>query len=252
MVSLMAKEDVHALEKKGVKLTFEEIVKLNALGVRCEQNPYSSSFYALPRCAFLGDENSMIVFREPTIGQETWFQNVLQLFSEDDDTTMFLLRAYSMKMGVDLPEWSDPKAVREAIRVFIEKDMEKFTVGQVMGCVNYCLYGSSPNDDEVAETPQSDEEKKDDEEVDLTQPPSSIVIGYVHEAQAMRLGISLEDAMKMTKSEIQAVIHRAKEIENRDLDKDLKNSSIQEYYSTLEIIKQRHAQEKEEVTTNGQ
>jgi len=36
MISEMAMEDIRALEKKGVRLSVEEIVKLNALGVKVE------------------------------------------------------------------------------------------------------------------------------------------------------------------------------------------------------------------------
>lgn len=53
MVSQMAKDDLCALEEQGVKLTIEDIVKLNALGCRCENHPDSLAFYALPRCAFV-------------------------------------------------------------------------------------------------------------------------------------------------------------------------------------------------------
>ena len=58
--------------------------------------------------------------REPTIGQEMWFQNALRLFEEGDETTLFLLRAMSMAMDFELPMWSEPKKVAESMKVFLE------------------------------------------------------------------------------------------------------------------------------------
>lgn len=67
MVSNMAMEDVDSLRKQGINVTPREIVKLNALGVKAQYSPNASSFYSLPRCAFLGSGENQVVFREPTI-----------------------------------------------------------------------------------------------------------------------------------------------------------------------------------------
>lgn len=79
MVSEMAKEDIHALEKKGVKLSFDEIIRLNSLGVKAEKSANSYSFFCLPRCVFLRvEDGNDVVLREPTIGHEIWYDSVVR------------------------------------------------------------------------------------------------------------------------------------------------------------------------------
>lgn len=97
MISKMAIEDISRLSEDGIVLKAEDVVRLNALGCRCERHSDAASFFALPRCAFLGD----LTFREPTIGQELWFDNASKLFNANDDTTFFMLRAFSISRDHD-------------------------------------------------------------------------------------------------------------------------------------------------------
>ena len=240
MVSKMAMEDVRALEKKGVRLSFEDIVKLNALGVKCESSDQSSQFFNLPRCAFLGSDEKMVVFREPTISQSIWFENALRMFNEDDGTTLFLLRAYSMLDGVELPRWNDLDGVRDALKKFLVETIAPFTTRQVLACIDYCLYGDNADD---GETPEKPHEERSDDEDDGIDERFSVEIGVIHKAQALRLGISLSDMMKMTKSGLCAVIDHALQHDGQETFKQKRNDAIGAYYSTLESIKQKHEQE---------
>lgn len=238
MVSQMAKDDLDTLEEQGVKLTIEDIVKLNALGCRCENHPDSFAFYALPRCAFVQNGDDVLTLREPTIGQEMWFQNTLRLFDEGDETTLFLLRAMSMAMDFDLPDWSNPKKVAESMKFFLESKMKNMTARQVMVAVNYCLFGCNAESGESPILPPEDEDKKKENTV-LDMPELSTTIGVVHQAQSLRLGISIEDMKNMTSSELQAVVDDAKEREGMSSDKAKHDRYVAEYYATLNAIRQR-------------
>lgn len=244
MVSQMFKDDFCALEEQGVKLSLEEIVRLNALGCRCENHPDSLAFFALPRCAFVQNGDDVLTLREPTIGQELWFQNVLRMFDESDETTMFLLRAMSMTMDYDLPPWSDVKGVADGMKNFLANKMKNFTARQVMVAVNYCLFGCDADSGEKPILP-NDEEK---EQTTLDAPELSTTIGVVHQAQSLRLGITIEDMKKMTASELQAVVDDAKARDEMKSEKIDKDKYVAEYYATLNAIKTRHA----EGNANGQ
>ena len=91
MVSKMAMEDIEALREEGIEVTPEEIIRLNAFGLKVERNTDSSEYSIMPRVAILGD----VVFYEPTIGSEMWFNNVSKVFDLDDYQTYFQLRVYS-------------------------------------------------------------------------------------------------------------------------------------------------------------
>lgn len=70
MVSQMAKDDIDSLRDEGLDLTVDEIVRINAFGLRVERGAESAELYNLPRAAILGD----VVFHEPTIGSDIWLK----------------------------------------------------------------------------------------------------------------------------------------------------------------------------------
>lgn len=185
----------------------------------------------------------MIVFREPTIEQEIWFENAIRIYDCEDDTTLFLIRAFSLRMDKELPDWNKPKKVKKAINDFIQKDLKDFTARQILSSVNYCLYGS---DAHMGEQAYSDI-KPTDEDVERAE-QISCVIGVIHEAQAMKLGISLSDMNSMTRSELQSVIDRALERDGVDVRKNNRNATVADYYKTLEHIKKKY----EAVKDDGQ
>lgn len=229
MISEMAMEDAEALARKGVVLTPREIVRLNALGVKAERHPDASSFHSLPRCAFLGD----LVFTEPTIGHQLWLDNATRVYAEDDDTTMFLLRAYALSTPQEsLPEWTDQKAVSKAVKSFAREALSNFTLRQVIDCLNYCTTGSDASDLEFPPDSEPDGGFPDE--------PYSSAAGVLHEAQALKLGLSTADASRMTQSELQSVIQRRYELDGIEVDKSIKRRAIGDYYATLEEIKRNH------------
>lgn len=198
MVSQMAKEDVIALQQKGVSLSFDEIVKLNGLGVKAENSPDSWTFYAIPRCVFLSDE---MVLREPTLGHEIWFDSVSRQFDIDDEVTLFSLRAYMMSRDLDeLPKWYHISQVKNELEKFIKKELRPFTIRQIMNAVAYCIDGNDP--DSHFRPP----EKHDENETAETDENASPSLGIIRHAQALNIAIPMKDMKEMTESDIQNII----------------------------------------------
>ncbi len=199
-----------------------------------------ATFYALPRCAFLGD----LVFREPTIGQTLWFDKVSQRFDLEDDTTLFFLRAFSLTREYDkLPDWTDAQKIKKQLKAFCKTELRDYTPRQVVACINYALNGADPA---AGEEPPP--RKSEDGETAEDDTAYSAAVGVVHEGQALRLGISLADAYRMTESEMQAVIVSAKERDGYEIDKAIKDRAIGDYFRALDEIKQAH---KNEAKDNG-
>ena len=67
----------------------------------------------------------------------------------------------------------------------------------------------------------------------------------MRDAQALALGISLEDMKKMTRSELQQVIMRAYDIKQIPISDSIRQECIGEYYATLQSIKDRLEKERE-------
>ena len=53
-----------------MKPTFEDAVKMNALGLKIERDANAFEVASVPRCAFLGDS----ILWEPTIGKRIWLE----------------------------------------------------------------------------------------------------------------------------------------------------------------------------------
>ena len=240
MLSRMALEDIQSLKKQGVELAPEDIIRLNALGVKCERNHNSSGLYALPRCAFLKRGENIVVLREPTIGQILWYENMMRLYDEEDATTSFFVRAYSLSRE-DLPDWKNVKVAKEELTKFLKETLKDFTIVQVLNAVNYCIEGSSAIEGEYPDLPDDFTLEKG-EELDV---PDPIEVGYIRDAQAIGLGLSLEEMKKMTKSELLVVIDRHLQREGKDAGKDAKNKALAEYYTTLNNYRRREAKNDE-------
>lgn len=242
MVSRMAEEDCEELLAQGKKLTFRDMIRLNALGVRAERGPNSVSFYALPRCVFLGD----LCFREPTIGHEIWFDDVSRQFDLESQVTEFALRAFMMSRSEeDLPSPTNLPEVKYQLDKFVHKTISKLTVGQLTHAMTYCTCGCDPIDGEEPPVPLN---IAGDEDIDVTD--TSIAIGVVREGQALGLGISLADAKKMTRSALQDVVMRAYKLREIDVSGSVKQECIGDYLATLAEIKNR-LDEEEKAAKDG-
>lgn len=151
----------------------------------------------------------------------------------------------SMTMDYELPSWSDVKGVADGMKNFLEGKMKNFTARQVMVAVNYCLFGCDAESGEKPILPGDDEEK---EPTTLDVPELSTTIGVVHQAQSLRLGITIEDMKKMTASELQSVVDDARARDEMKSEKIDKDKHVAEYYATLNAIKTRYS----EGNANGQ
>lgn len=231
MVSEMAKEDFYALERQGVKVSFENLVRLNHLGLKAESSADSFTFFTVPRCVFLKiDGKDDIVLREPTIAHEIWFDSVQRSFDLDDNFTLIALRIFTLSKEADeLPKWYHISQVNEAVAKFVKKDLKDFTIRQLMNAMRYCLEGIEFSEQIEEEDDKGEETRKPE--------GTSLEIGIMREAQAIGLGITMEEMGKMTTSELQKLI-LMKYSENKiDVGKRIKDDAIMNYYNLLEKIK---------------
>lgn len=69
MISEMAREDLAALRAEGVRLTDEQVIRLNSLGLLVERGPHSGEVFAAPRVGWAGP----VAIHEPTIQSSRWY-----------------------------------------------------------------------------------------------------------------------------------------------------------------------------------
>ena len=92
MISKMAMEDIDSLAAEGINLTPQEIIRLNAFGLKVEKGTDAAEQFALPRVALLGK----LAIRQPTIGSEIWFSQASQVYDIEETGTYSIIRAYSL------------------------------------------------------------------------------------------------------------------------------------------------------------
>lgn len=155
MVSKTAQADIEDMWENGLKPTFADIIRLNALALNVERKKAQFALSELPRVAFLGD----VVFREPTIGSEVWFASASRLFDTESFETFVLLRAFSLSMPQDkLPDPVDEQAVTKGIHDF-KVSLAFATMPQVIAAMGYAIHGFSPDE---CENPAKRTDKQDD------------------------------------------------------------------------------------------
>lgn len=144
MVSKLAMEDIESLMEEGCVVRPSDVIRLNALGLKLEKRP-DFRMSTLPRVAMCGD----VRFVQPTIEQDMFLDNLLQLFSRDEGTVL-ALEAYVLAHPEK--DWSRkslfPRLFAFKCARWIKKHLGKETAGKVRAALDFCKYGMNPADGE--------------------------------------------------------------------------------------------------------
>lgn len=214
------KKDYRQMTAQGVKFTPEDIVLLNALAVKVRLSRNAARTTHLPRLAFLPKRRSgilsvferEIVLREPTIAHELWIEQARQYVTIDSDRTFDLIYGYALSRPASrLPDAFDPKRLIRKVFTWCARHLAHLTFEQLDSAVDYVLFGA-----DWTACERGPEKVKDEGEGEQMNVPSSLhlnpspspTIGLLTEARALRLPISLDDAKRMTASELDEAITR--------------------------------------------
>jgi len=242
MVSPTAIADIKAAISSGVVFTPEEIIRLNALGLRYDYTKSGAEMRIMPRLAWLGD----VAFREPTIGHEIWMYESSDVFNLEDGETRIKVRAFCLATDpLKLPSFSlGREKIESAVKEFCEQRISQYTLGQVATALVFAEYGDTQVAREFPEPkPLTKKHKKQ------VHPDGD----YCYEVGLLRNGVLLKigspDELKsMTVSELEMLVEETMKLDNRfgaEYAKDLVSKSFAEYKRTLESILADHAKTQE-------
>ena len=247
LADILAK-DIRQYAAQGVNFTPADIVRLNALAVAVKlcQHPCQGS--SLPRCVFLPPTSrwgAELVLREPTIAHELWLEEAAQWIDVRDERNFLFLHAFALShFNVDaLPDAFAPKAIIKAVYKFAAKRLSRYTMTQLRNAVDYALFGADWTAGEAAV--KSGGVKSggvDSPTPSLTHSPT---LGVLTTVRAMRLPISMDDAMRMTASELDAAIGEAMVRDETFDAKAARHSAMGDYIRTRDAIVARIQAEKE-------
>lgn len=231
MISKTAKADIEDMWEAGLKPTFDDIIRLNALALEVERTRSGFALNHLPRVAFLGE----VAFREPTIGADIWLDEASQLFAADKAETFMLLRAFSLSMPQDkLPDPYDEKAVLKGVAEMHDR-LAFATLGQMSAAIGYAVHGFEHDSCEVPVA--SAEGHSDDGRTESVR--SSYDIGLLREGIALRLG-SAAELRQLPRREMREMILRAVQSQTvQNVRKDAVSLAEDNYLRTLDAITER-------------
>ena len=260
MIADTFKKDYRQMTAQGVKFTPEDIVLLNALAVKVRLSQNAARTTHLPRLAFLPKKfgrfgkfgrfirfctfqtSQTLVLREPTIAHEMWLEQAQRYITVDSDRTFDLLYGYALAHPAEkLPDIFDPNRLIRKVFTWCARHIAHLTREQLSAAVDYVLFGA---DWTAGERVKSEElrVKSDGDSATLNSQLSthnSPTIGLLTEARALRLPITLDDAKRMTASELDEAITRCLAKDHKiDFDAE-RNRAIGEYVRAREAIRKR-------------
>lgn len=232
MVSECAEEDIEELARQGIVLTPREVVRINALGLRMErpERPADSAYY-LPRIAILPGD---VVLHEPTIGHEIWLDEVERIMDMVDVGTNLSVTAFclSVRDAADLPPSDSRLRVVAALASF-RRAVRGCTASQLAAACRYATEGRFCGDGEYTEA-------RADRDDDIPDGAFSVGVGMLVNSTPVRCGLSVADACRMTRSQLQLVVDKAVAMQVGSRHEDAVNLASGEYHATLDAIVAAH------------
>jgi len=244
MVCQFAIAKINELKAHGLEPTPEDIIRLNALGLKVEalkkKRPHDSLEF-LPRVAAI---SSSVSFRQPTIGHDIWLDKVERICSHDFQTSL-AVKAFALSRPASLlPDPDDPKSIQTAVMEYCES-MKDFTRDQIYAAIEYVVYGADERIGELAAHAQKDEDEDDDgiDGWDEQDWKHCVSVGVLREGQAVLFGVTRAEIEDMPRTMLEDLIHRAYYVNRIPMDFDASEAEGN-FYVTLDEIKVRLEREK--------
>lgn len=152
MTSKLAKCEIEKWWGEGLHPTVDDIIKLNALGLKVEKGSEAYNFAACPRVAFLGDWTLF----EPTVGKRIWMDTARQLLKDDYQTQLYFT-AWALNCPDDeLPKATCTREIIGEVKEFAQKVLISYTDTQMLAAIDYALNGRDPTANEDFTPEQKD------------------------------------------------------------------------------------------------
>lgn len=226
MVSDLFMKDWRAMAAAGVDFTPADIVRLNALALKVKLAKDPISAVSLPRACFIGD----VVLREPTLGHEMWVERVSAYIDLAANRNFQIVYAYALSRDwKDLPDPARAKRVVAKVFSFAKRRLLCLTAGQLGDAVDYVIFGADWKAGEIAPARENGASRRG--------APSAL--GVWVGAVAKRIPLSLDDAKRLTASQILEITVRAEVADRRyDFD-DERRAALNDYVRAREEVRSR-------------
>ena len=233
MVSKMFLADCRRLEAKGVKFAPEDIIRLNALALKAKLAPSGFAVSHLQRVVFL----DRFILREPTIGHELWLERVGEYLDYRARHNFRVAYCYALSRDCrDLPDPLKPRRVVRKMFAWAMRNVLPLTSETIADALDWVLFGADPTSGELA--PPKDGEKTDLPRTIASE--DSPTVGVIVGGLARRLPLTLEDAKRLTQSQLLEAICRA-DVRDGSISENARNDALGDYFRARDEIAARGA-----------
>lgn len=231
MVSDLFMKDYRQMSAQGVEFTPADIIRLNALAVKVKLTARPVGAVHLRRAVFWGD----LAFREPTLGHDMWIERVGTFIDLSAERNFRAVHAYALTRDhTELPNAYRPERCIKAVFDFARRHLVAMTSALLADIIDYVLFGADWTATEMAPP-----KPRTDANPDFTDAPESPALGVFIGATARRIGLSIDDAKRLTASEIHEAVERIDIMDRRvDVDHD-RNAAFGAYVRAREEIRAR-------------
>lgn len=142
MISRLAKQTVTEWWDDGLHPSFEDIILLDALGLKVERGSDMWDFSCLPRVAYLGD----LCFYEPSIAKQIWIDSVQSSIPGIDNIKLILFALNTPDQ--ELSSLGDNNELKKKVIDFYYDNIIQFSQSQVFTMLDYLYFGDEITDKE--------------------------------------------------------------------------------------------------------
>ena len=230
MISNLAMATLADMRSQGLSPTDEDVVRLNALGLKCEHNRNTENLAGCPRVAFVGD----LVLREPTLAHQIVIDEALQVLEDLSDYERVCFLAFILNDN-PCPEPSRPKKIKKALRKFAQEQLLGYTQTELVAAITYCLTGATHT---ALEHPAPTKREKEliEERKKLNEEYLESIAHHLI-CEAGILGIDRETAMRTTLPSLNRMIMEA--LVMRGAKKFKNDTAVADFYRTADEIMER-------------
>jgi len=236
MISNLAKETVEQFKAEGLAPTFEDCIRLNALGLKIERGESSADLAALPRMAFLGD----LILWEPTIAVRQWMDAAEHIVAGDYFSQLALAAFALNTPASELPRLDRASKLVKAVKRFADEELAPHTETQILAAVLYALHGGEPTDDEDAEPTEAERDARRK----CREIPTAMR-SAARRVFAEAVALSIPDAEKFTVAALDEIVTTAVALKGRDALAGRNGRFTADFYRTADAIHARLIKEQD-------
>lgn len=232
MVSSLFRKDYETLTARGVKFGLADVIRLNALALKAKDAAAPALGVPPRRVLFLDGWT----LAEPTIAHELWLEAVAPHFDLSNERTFAFVYAYALSRDAcELPRPDRPAKCIRKVYSFARRRLLRMTSAALDEAIEYALFGADWTACEFA----PDERRGSADAAAAPARKPSPILGVLNGMRARRLCVSLDDARRMTVTELCDLILRTDARDGRRDEKAAHAEAVKDYYRALAEVKGR-------------